>query len=228
MLQSLFNHFDNIVTLDTETTGFNAVSDEIIEYGGVALAKGAASTKDAASIDLLVRLSKNRKLPPKIVELTGITDAQLAEDGVNKKEAAERIAAQLAGDKTLIVAYNAQFDLLFIYHFLKSFGLDAPLRRAHFLDALTVYRDRRPFPHKLANAIEAYGVNEENSHRASDDARATVAVLAAMERERRDLISYVDLFGYVPKFGAPRPQDTITRITYKPQDGKDPAPLWKK
>ena len=228
MLHSLFKHFDNIITLDTETTGFSAVSDEIIEYGGVALKKGAASTKDATSLDLLIRLSKGRRLSPKIVELTGITDTQLASEGIDKKSAAEQIAAQLAGDKTLIVAYNAPFDLLFIYHFLKSFGLDAPLRRAHFLDALTVYRDRRPFPHKLANAIEAYGVNEENSHRASDDARATVAVLAAMEREKPDLISYVDLFGYNPKFGPPKPQDTITRITYKPQDGKNPTPLWKK
>lgn len=228
MLPSLFNHFENIVTLDTETTGFSAISDEIIEYGGVALKKGASSAKDAADVNLLVRLSKGRKLSPKIVELTGITDAQLAKNGVNKKEAAETIAAQLAGDKTLIVAYNAQFDLLFIYHFLKSFHLDACLRRAHFLDALTVYRDRRPYPHKLFNAIEAYNVNEENSHRASDDARATVAVLAAMEREKRDLISYVDIFGYNPKFGMPKDNERITRITYKPQDGKDPVPLWKK
>ncbi|BEU86669.1 hypothetical protein TAMA11512_01330 [Selenomonas sp. TAMA-11512] len=228
MLNSLFHHFDNIVTLDTETTGFSAFSEEIIEYGGVRLQKGAVSTKDTTDLNLLIRLSKGKRLPPKIVELTGITDAQLTSEGVDKKHAAEHIAAQLSGDRTLIVAYNAQFDLLFLYHFLKSFRLDICLRRAHFLDALTVYRDRRPYPHKLIDAIGAYGVDEENSHRATDDAKATVAVLDAMEREKPDLISYVDIFGYNPKFGAPKPHEAITRITYKPQDGRDVLPLWKK
>lgn len=70
---------------------------------------------------------------------------------------------------------------------------------------LTVYRDRRPYPHRLLNAIEAYGLGGKvrNSHRALDDVYATLAVMEAMDAEKQDLVEYVDLFGYIPKFGCP-------------------------
>ena len=37
----------------------------------------------------------------------------------------------------------------------------------------------------------------------------------AMAAERDDLMNYVNLFGYNPKFGAPRPK--IGSVTYRPQ-----------
>lgn len=72
-----------------------------------------------------------------------------------------------------------------------------------WLDSLTVYKDRRPYPHKLANAILAYGLEDkvQNSHRAIDDVLALFEVLKAMDAERDDLASYVNLFGYNPKYG---------------------------
>ena len=112
-----------------------------------------------------------------ITELTGITDEQLDREGVDDRAAAEGFCRLLEGaERPLLVAYNAQFDLNFLYYLLQPLGLVSVLRKPRFLDALTVYRDRRDYPHKLCNAIEAYGLTEaENSHRAVDDARATVA-----------------------------------------------------
>lgn len=43
----------------------------------------------------------------------------------------------------------------------------------------------------------------------------TLELLEAMAAERDDLINYVNLFGYNPKFGAPRPK--IGSVTYRPQ-----------
>ena len=63
-----------------------------------------------------------------------------------------------------------------------------------------------------------------NSHRAVDDVLATVAVMEAMEQERDDLIQYVNLFGYNPKFGLDG--KPISSITYKPQPYDPPAPLY--
>ena len=65
------------------------------------------------------------------------------------------------------------------------------------LDAMTVYKDRREYPHKLKNAIEAYGLSGENTHRAVDDAAATVELLWAMAEECDDLHRYINLFGCV-------------------------------
>ena len=83
------------------------------------------------------------------------------------------------------------------------------------LDAMTVYKDRRPYPHKLANAVEAYQLQTQNTHRAIDDATATWELLEAMEGECADLMRYINLFGYNPRFGVPKP--AIRSITYKPQ-----------
>ena len=138
----------------------------------------------------------------------------LLDDGIEKRLAAERFAAMFGG-KTLIVAYNAQFDLCFLYYFLAQFGMADVLKGAQMLDALTVYKDRRPFPHKLCNAVDAYQLKTQNTHRAIDDARATLELLTAMEEEEQDLERYVNLFGYNPKFGAPRP--AIHSVTYLPQ-----------
>ena len=210
---SIDTYFDRVVVFDTETTGIAFDTDEIIELGAVSLEAG----EERESMDLLLRLSPGRTLPPFITELTGITDSQLEAEGVEKETAAERFCALLEGaERPLLVAYNAQFDLNFLYHFLRPFGRVEVLRKPRFLDALTVYRDRRDYPHKLCNAIAAYGRTDGvNSHRAVDDARATVRLLEAMAAERDDLMDYIDLFGTHPKYGVSGRR--IASVTYRAQ-----------
>ena len=89
-----------------------------------------------------------------------------------------------------------------------------------------MYRDRRSYPHKLCSAIEAYGLSGQvvNSHRAVDDVLATVAVMQAMEQERDDLQNYVNLFGYIPKFGIDG--KAIGSVTYKSQPYDPVKPLY--
>ena len=91
---------------------------------------------------------------------------------------------------------------------------------------MTVYKDRRPYPHKLQNAIDAYGLLTQNTHRAVDDARATLELLYAMAEERDDLGRYVNLFGFNPKYGAPKPR--IASIRYVPQGYQETQPLYEK
>ena len=125
-----------------------------------------------------------------------------------------------------MVAYNAQFDLNFLYYLLRPLGLLSVLQKPRFLDALTVYRDRRDFPHKLCNAIEAYGLTGvENSHRAVDDARAAALLLEAMAAEKDDLLQYVDLFGVHPKYGMSGKK--ISSVTYCPQPYDRRVPLYE-
>ena len=107
----------------------------------------------------------------------------------------------LSNPNTLAIAYNAQFDLCFLYYLLDGFARDDVLRNAKFLDALTVYKDRQPYPHKLSDTIYVYGLQAQNTHRAIDDTKATVELMCAMEGEQKDLFRYVNLFGYNPKYG---------------------------
>lgn len=214
MLETLFSQFEHILVLDTETTGIQCRSDEIIELAVLKLTAEDGTVR-REEFDEFIRLSPGRMLSPVIVNLTGITERMLVESGLEKRDVAERFAAMLEGGRTLIVAYNAQFDLCFLYYFLREFGLAGALKGVKMLDAMTVYKDRRPYPHKLANAVEAYQLQTQNTHRAIDDAAATVELLEAMERECADLEQYINLFGYNPRFGAPKP--AIGSITYRPQ-----------
>ena len=220
MLETLFDRFDNIVVLDTETTGFSPRREEIIELAMLRISRGG----EAQEHDNFIRLSPGRSVPPKIVELTGITDAMLENEGVSKEEACADLAEMLSLERPLVVAYNAQFDLGFLYYFLHGFGKAGVLKNVHMLDALTVYRDRRPFPHKLCNAVEAYSLVSQNTHRAIDDTKATYELLCAMDAEEPDLHRYINLFGYSEKYGVSGQR--ISSVTYRPQGYENKTKLY--
>ena len=55
----------------------------------------------------------------------------------------------------------------------------------------------------------------QNSHRAIDDVKALVEVLKAMDNERDDLQTYINIFGYNPKYGVSG--ERIAGITYHEQ-----------
>lgn len=213
MLDSLFSQFDHIIILDTETTGIDPKTDEIIELGAVRLS--AAQNAFDRETNLLVQLSEGRQLPPVITDITGITADQLETQGVSKEAAATQLQGILQCQKPLVVAYNAQFDLNFLYFFMRRLGLERALSGIGMLDALTIYKDRRPYPHKLADAVAAYSLSVQNTHRAIDDAKATFALLCAMENEFDDLAKYVNLFGYNPKYGISGSR--ISSVRYLPQ-----------
>ena len=222
-MERLWSRFDRIVVFDTETTGIDFARDRIIEIGAAALTEAG----EADACDCLIRLPAGETLPPFIADLTGITDAQLQAEGVAPEAAAEAFCRLIAGgERCLLAAYNAQFDLNFLFYLLRSCGRAEILRPPHFLDALTVYRDRRDYPHKLCNAIEAYGLADRavNSHRAVDDARATILLLEAMAAERDDLDRYIDLFGVHPRYGVSGRR--IASVTYRPQSYQRAAPLY--
>ena len=210
MLESLFAQFDSIVVLDTETTGFSPRRDEVIELAMLRV----TAAGEAEEYDEFIRLSPGKALPEKISELTGITEDMLR-TGVGKNEAARSLADMLCRGRTLVCAYNAQFDLVFLYYLLDAYGLAGALKGVRFLDALTVYKDRRPYPHRLCDAVEAYSLASQNTHRAIDDTRATCELLCAMDAEEGDLDRYVNLFGYSAKYG--RPRRRIASVTYRPQ-----------
>lgn len=221
---SLFDRYDNILFFDTETTGLDFKQDEIIELGAVCFSKDGEHIR----YDALIQLSEGKTISPFVQNLTGITPEQVKKEGREKKEVADRFAELLLRPNSLIVAYNAQFDLNFTYWFLSRCGKEKALRNLSFLDALTVYRDRQDFPHKLEHAIPAYHLEDQvvNSHRAVDDAEAAAALLLAMEREKNDLPHYLNLFGTHPKYGVNGQK--IRSITYKIQPYDRRLPLYER
>lgn len=221
-LDSLFQRYDRILIFDTETTGLRFDRDEIIQFSAVVLERSDVTQQ----YDRLIRLAPGQQVPPEIQRLTGITTQDVEQRGIPRDQAAREIAGLLAGN-TLLTAYNAHFDLSFLFHMLRVHGDPGCLRGKDKLDLLTVYRDRRAYPHKLRDAIAAYGLEGtvQNSHQADQDALATVSVMDAMSAERDDLPDYINLFGYIPKYGPPR--RPIRSVTYLPQPYDSPIPLYQ-
>ena len=224
--EGLFSKYDRLVFFDTETTGLEFSRDEIIEFAAVVVESRNGKAEIVQEYDELITLSPGGFVPPMIESLTGITNQDLRERGIPKTRLCRDIAEMISGN-TLLLAYNAHFDLSFLFYLLLRDGDPQILKGKDKIDLLTVYKDRHSYPHKLCNAIDVYGLSDQvvNSHRAVDDVIATVAVTKAMEAERADLERYVNLFGYNPKYGVDG--KPIGSITYKPQPYDPPKPLYE-
>ena len=224
---TLFAKYDRLVLFDTETTGLLFSRDEIIEFAAVVVEKVDGTPRVIQEYDQLIALSPGGFVPAKIEQLTGISTQDLREKGLPKARVARDIAEMIQGN-TLLLAYNAHFDLSFLYYMLLRDGDPMILKGKDKLDLLTVYKDRHSYPHKLCNAIEVYGLSDQvvNSHRAVDDVLATVAVMLAMEEERDDLERYVNLFGFNPKYGVEG--KPIGTVTYKSQAFDPLTPLYER
>ena len=215
-LGTITKKYRRLVIFDTETTGLDFKRDEIIEFSAVVIDVTDGVARVTREYDNLVTLSPGNTVPAMITNLTGISTQDILQRGIPKEQLCRDIAEMITDD-TLLLAYNAHFDLSFLFYLLLRNGDPTILKGKDKLDLLTVYKDRRPYPHKLCNAIEAYGLAGKvvNSHRAIDDVLATVAVMEAMAGENDDLEKYINLFGYNPKYGIDG--KPIGSVTYKPQ-----------
>ena len=200
-LSSLLSVYDTILFVDTETTGFNAETDHLTEFAAITVTKEGTETYTT-----LVQLPDGVTIPDEIVAMTGIT-TELCAAGITSDELRDKIKSLING-RTLFVAYNAQFDASFLLALTGFLSVD-------YLDAMTVYRDRAAAPHKLSDAIKHYGVQGKNSHRAMDDAMALMEVTKALEKEKNNLLYYVNRFGYKAKYGIRGKQ--IERVAYYAQ-----------
>ena len=187
---------------DLETTGFNAGGeDSIIEIGAVLI-------KDGEIIDTYNELiNPGKKLHPKIIEVTNITDEML-EDKDNEENAIKRFIAWFKDYP--MVAHNAKFDTSFIEMCYQKYKLGEFTNCV--IDTLELSRaiDTNQARHSLSALVKRYDVpfDETAHHRADYDAKGTAYVLDKMLRkvdkqnihninELNSLVSQEDIY----KFG---------------------------
>ena len=186
-----------VIYFDTETSGLNCRNCKIIELAMLTVVDGEIVEEYDEFINI------GQALSPKIISLTGITNEMLAEEGQSEETVAIDLKKKLTED-TIMIAHNAQFDLSFIYFLLKRHYPDEAediVGNVHWLDTLTVFKDRKTYPHKLIDGVKHYNLKTVNFHRAIDDTKALYNLTLAMKNERDDLKEYICLFGYNPKYG---------------------------
>ena len=158
---------DEIVVFDLETTGFKPATESIIEIGAVKL-------KDGEIIDRFSEfVNPGREIPANITELTGISDAMVAD-----AEPIEVILPrfiEFIGDCPL-GAHNASFDVGFINYYCAKLGIE---REFTSIDTLVLARAFLPNErhHRLDDVAHALDLGDFNHHRACDDAEVTGRIM---------------------------------------------------
>lgn len=165
---------DDIVVVDTETTGLDFKNCELIEVAAARL----RGREIVDTMDLFVKPSTS--IPAEIVAITGIDDAMVA----NADDAATvtRIFKEFAGD-TPLVAHNATFDR----HFIEKGNGGKPVGSL-WVDSLELSRIVLPClsSHKLHDLSRAFGLHQ-STHRAIDDVVATCGLWRVLLTAASDL-----------------------------------------
>lgn len=156
------------VVVDTETTGLNFASDRIIELAAQRFIfdeKGRILIREHPKTWLE---DPQEPLPPRIVMLTGLSDAILS----GKRFDTLEITAALK-DADLIIAHNAAFDRPFIDARFPELGACAWACSLEQLDWLKLGFDGRALGHLLYQRGWYF-----DGHRAENDVRALTQLLA--------------------------------------------------
>ena len=165
------------VAFDLETTGLSSQKDEIIEIGAVRMQGG----KELDRFQTFV--NPGRRLEQKIVELTGITDAMLADAPSIETVLPEFL--EFVGDRVL-VAHNADFDTGFIREACRKQGLPYG-----FTSVDTLILSQNLLPHlnkfKLDVVSNALSLPDFNHHRAGDDAVTCGLIFHKLTDKLREL-----------------------------------------
>ena len=154
---------DEVVVLDTETTGLNPSSCSLLEIAAIRMRGGETVGTFQTFID------PGRAIPPEITELTGITQEDIA-GAPTPREAVEALA-EFAGDCNL-VAHNASFDQQFIMRQANPGELPG-----QWIDTLSLSQIVLPRlkSHRLLDLAAALGLSTP-THRAMDDTVALGAL----------------------------------------------------
>lgn len=154
---------EDVIVLDTETTGLSVAENDLIEISAARL----SGREIVERFDTFVR--PTQLIPEEITQLTSITNADVA-DAPAAEEAVARLADFVGGCP--VIAHNATFDRSFIE------SVKGGVRVSDiWIDSLALSRIALPrlVSHKLAFMAELFGCDAV-SHRANADVDALCGV----------------------------------------------------
>lgn len=171
---------NTFVVFDLETTGLNntgtgGVMDSIIEVGAVKIQGGKICEKFSTFV------AYDKKLPPNIVELTGISDDMLV-GAPTIKQVIPDFYKFCEG--CLLVGHNVTFDYRFIEYYANRERYSFTQQR---YDTLTIGQSLLYLSnYKLNTLADFYGFTF-NHHRAFDDAFTTAKIFIELIKQRKTL-----------------------------------------
>jgi len=174
---------DNVLILDTETTGFGD-EDEIIDIAIV-------DTEGRKIANRLIQCQR-ASIPQKTKAIHHINEMMLKENGVSFPRLWDKLAPLLEGQEVII--YNADFDIRMLKQMVKRYNLQMPELRAHCL--MKYYSDYVGRASRNGNgyssmsldaACHHFQINRTNAHRALGDVQASLLLLRGLASYSQDM-----------------------------------------
>ena len=172
---------DTFCVIDTETTGYCAAFDSVIEVAAVIISNGAI-------IDTFSSLVKPDDfsdgvpyLSSFVEELTGITDEMLSSAPSTLSVMTD--LRNFINDTIILVGHNVNFDINFLYDSFVQHGL--PALSNDYIDTMRLAKRLHPeFPHhRLIDLAQYYSVAYEGAHRSLADVSITTGCYYALKAD---------------------------------------------
>ena len=169
------------IILDIETTGFSP------SKGGFLLEIGALKVVNDEIVDTFSELINpiNKKIPRKIVELTGITDEMVKDEKDYKKVLRDFL--EFIKDTDVIIGHNVSFDWdrFLLYYFEKI----ALFPKKYTLDTKKLFKIAYGSKKgKLSDITDLLGIDNMGQHRAINDCESTYEVFLSIKKKLKDTI----------------------------------------
>ena len=165
---------------DLESTGLNYFYDHITEIGAV--------SDNGEKFQTFVKPPIS--IPPHITELTHIDD-NMVKDAPDIEDAINMFMAFICsiskGKSIYLIAHNGNnFDHPFIRRYFYQFKLSIP--DITYVDTIPISKQISPErrSHSLKNICKYYNIQQENAHRADDDARCLKLAYDNMEAKYKE------------------------------------------
>ena len=171
--------------LDLETTGISYKTEKITEVGIIKYKNGEVIDEFECFVN------PEKPIPPKVVEITHITD-----DMVKDAETIDKVIPKIIdfiGDSVL-VAHNADFDIGYLKYNFEKYGYKL---ENTYIDTLrlakAIFPDLKKY--KLGLIADSLKIKVDVAHRALDDVKTLVAVFKVMiERTKEEHGKTIDDF----------------------------------
>ncbi|QLE00316.1 3'-5' exonuclease [Galbibacter sp. BG1] len=159
------------VILDTETTGFNFMSDRMLCIGAVSLKNNIINVSEVFEVYI-----NQKQFNPETVKIHGIINNEPAAM-LSEKEAIIKFLEYI--ENSILVAHHAHFDIEMLNRALERLGL--PVLKNKVLDTMILYKATR-IHSNLINRNKSYSLDEvaenlnislKDRHTAAGDAMIT-------------------------------------------------------
>lgn len=160
-----------VTVFDTETTGLDPASDEIVELAAVRLEKGKATARFHRYLRNTVSVGESE-------EVHGLSDSFLASNGEDPRRALEEFDRFAAG--SVLVGHNVGFDARMLAAYRQRLGLGTG-GLAEYIDTLEMARRFLGGDDFSLEALcRRLNVAALPTHRAADDVEATCSIITCL------------------------------------------------